>query len=298
MDQEKGVKKKKLPIEVKAEIQEPSAKENIIPQDIPLDANRKPGPSTKTFNLPKKDKVAIVGCADSKMAAPFSQPNEWEFWGVNNLHLTMPKAPWSRWFEIHNINFSNNTYFRRGKTDFRGQPVQQYLEGINALGIPVYMQRPWTIVPNSVQFPFKPIIDKYGTYFTNTISWMMALAMIEGFKTIGVYGVDMAVSSPLRHQNEYSHQRPSCEYFIGMARGMGIEVILPDNCDLLKTRYMYGLQEPQEHAFNKKLNDMLQSMEQRQTEADKKHKIAEQQIQQYIGARSAIQEIAKIWGND
>lgn len=252
----------------------------------------------KVWQLPKKERVAIVGCADSKKDAPFQLANEWEFWGVNNLHLTIPKAPWSRWFELHQIAFVNNTYLRRGKADFRGQPVQQYLESLNALNIPIYMQAPWAVVPNAVGYPFKEVIDKFGNYFTNTISWMIALAIMQGFKTIGVYGVDMAVSSPLRHQNEYSHQRPSCEYFIGLARGMGIEVILPDTCDLLKTRFLYGLQEPQETAFNKKLKEMELNMAQRQAEAENKMKVSEQKFQQYIGARSCLQEMAKIWGNE
>lgn len=263
-----------------------------VKQEVPT------SPVKKNFILPKKSKVAIVGCADSKNQAPFAMHNEWEFWGVNNLHLTLPKAPWSRWFELHQIAFQNNIYFRRGKNDFRGQPVEKYLASLNALNVPVYMQAPWAIVPNAVEFPFQAIIQEFGNYFTNTISWMIAMAMREGFTTIGIFGVDMAVSSALRHQNEYSHQRPSCEYFIGLARGKGIEVILPDTCDLLKTRFMYALQEPQETAFNQKLREMDQSMANRQMEADKKLRLADQQVQQYVGARSAIAEIVKIWGNE
>ena len=252
----------------------------------------------KVFNIQKREKVAIVGCAESKVHAPFDRPDEWEFWGVNNLHLTMPKAPWTRWFEIHNIEFRDGVYYRRGKKDFRGQPVQLYLESINALGVPIYMQRPWDAVPNAVQYPLPVVIKEFGNYLTNTISIMLALAMLEGFKTIGIYGVDMAVSSALRAQNEYSHQRPSCEYFIGIARGRGIEVVIPETCDLLKTRFVYGFQEPQESAFNHKLIEMDQAMAQRQAAAEQKLKLSEQQFQQYIGARSAIKEVAKIWGNE
>jgi hypothetical protein len=254
----------------------------------------------KTFVLDKKEKVAIVGCADSKTLAPFNMPQDWEFWGVNNLHLTLPKAPWSRWFELHSFSYdqATNTYFRRGKNDFRGQPVAVYLESLQKLSIPVYMQRPWPVIPNAVQYPVEAILQRFGGYFTNTISWMIALAIHEGFKTIGIWGVDMAVSSPLRSQNEYSHQRPSCEYFIGLARGMGIEVIVPDQCDLLKTRFLYCFQEPQEAAFNKKVESMELSMQQRQAEAEAKMKNSEAKIHQYIGARSALQEIKKIWGND
>lgn len=253
----------------------------------------------KQFKVAKREKVGIIGCADSKMLAPFGLPNEWEFWGVNNLHLTLPKAPWSRWFELH--SFSQDVagrYLRRGKPDFRGQPVDQYLTSLNALNIPVYMQRPWPVIPHAVPYPVNEVLQQFGNYFTNTISWMICLALREGFKTIGIWGVDMAVSSPLRSQNEYSHQRPSCEYFIGLARGMGVEVLLPEQCDLLKTRFLYCFQEPQESAFNMKLDDMERSMAHRQQDAELKLKNSEAKMHQYIGARSCLQEIKKIWGND
>lgn len=256
-------------------------------------------PEKKIFNIAKREKVAIVGCAESKGMAPFAQPDQWEFWGVNNLHLTMPKAPWTRWFEMHTFAFDGLTYFRRGKADFRGQTIGDYLASLNALNIPVYMQRPWNVIPHAVPFPLDAILKEFPRrYFTNTISWMIALAMLEGFKEIGIYGVDMAVSSPLRSQNEYSHQRPSCEYFIGLAEGRGLKVHLPDECDLLKSRFLYAIDEPKENAFNKKLTDMQKSMQQRLNEADNKERISNKQKEQYIGAISAIQEIAKIWGND
>ena len=257
-----------------------------------------PVQQTKTFHLPKKKKVGIIGCAESKTMAPFNDHAEWEFWGVNNLNLTL-KGPWSRWFELHVFDYDGIKYTRRGQADFRGQPVKQYLESLQAMNIPVYMQRPWDVIPNAVPFPLDLILKTFPRkYFTNTISWMIALALLEGFEEIGIWGVDMAVSSPLRQQNEYSHQRPSCEYFIGIAEGKGIKVHLPDQCDLLKTRFLYCFQDVQETAFNKKLIDMKQSMQKRLNEADNKERISNKQKEQYIGAISAIQEIEKIWGND
>jgi hypothetical protein len=283
--------KQKAPITQTLEVK-PEPVAPVAPQPVVT-------PTPKVFEIAKRDKVAIVGCAESKSMAPFQLPDTWEFWGVNNLHLTLPKAPWTRWFELHSITFDNIQYLRRGKPDFRGQPIQIYLESLNALNIPVYMQRPWNCCPHAVPYPLDAILKEFPRkYFTNTISWMIALAILEGFKEIGIYGVDMAVSSPLRAQNEYSHQRPSCEYFIGIAEGRGIKVHLPDECDLLKSRFLYAIDEPKENAFNKKLADMQKSMQHRLNEADNKERISNKQKEQYIGAISAINEIAKIWGND
>lgn len=268
-------------------------------EEVKQEAPATPTPEHKVFEIQKREKVAIIGCAESKNMAPFHLANEWEFWGVNNLHLTMPKAPWTRWFEIHSISFDGIRYLRRGHDNFRGQPVQSYLESLNALNIPVYMQRPWNVIPNATPFPHQEILKAFPRrYFTNTISWMIALALLEGFKEIGIWGVDMAVSSPLRAQNEYSHQRPSCEYFIGWAEGHGTKVFLPDECDLLKSRFLYAIEEPQESAFNKKLVDMKKSLQNKLNDADMKSQFESKKREQYIGAVSVLTEIEKIWGNE
>lgn len=247
------------------------------------------------WNLPKKEKVCIIGCAESKSLAPYHLADEFEFWGVNNLHLTMPKAPWSRWFETHQIAFQNGKFFRRGRLDFRGQPVDQYLLSLQALNVPIYMQQPVGIVPNAVEYPLKQVLEAFPRkYFTNTISYEIALALLNGFKEIWIYGVDMAVSSPLRGQNEYSHQRPSCEYFIGIAEGRGVKVVLPDECDLLKTNFLYSFEEHKEEAFISKLRELDASMAAKQRKADQEFEFARQKREQYIGARAVVNEITKI----
>jgi hypothetical protein len=42
------------------------------------------------------------------------------------------------------------------------------------------------------------------------------------------------------HDSEYGHQKPSCEYYLGIARGRGLKVILPPESDLLKATTRYG----------------------------------------------------------
>jgi hypothetical protein len=251
----------------------------------------------REFVMPKKSKVCIVGCADSKDEAPFADPNGHEFWGVNNLFLTMP-GPWSRWFDLHTFSDGPGGWLRRGEPNFRGQPVDKYLTAVQALNVPVYMQAPCELVPNAVTYPINDMIEMFGTYFTNTISYMIALAIVEKFEEIKIVGVDMAVDS------EYSHQRPSCEYFIGVARGRGINVYLPDTCDLLKTRFLYAFHEVQETAFDKKMSKMGQSMKKRREKAmgqmeahEKQRKFFERQMYEYNGAIAANDQSKIHWSN-
>jgi len=276
----KGKKEQKKPIE-RPQIEAVKSEQSQI-----IDKPRE-------FVLQKKKKVAIVGCSDTCKKTPFHLKDEFEFWGVNNLFITLP-GPWTRWFEIHHIayNETQRQWMRRGNPDFRGLPVDQYLRQLQALNIPIYMQQPCAIVPNAVLYPMADVKRLYGDYWTNTISYMIALAIMEGhYDEIHIYGVDMAVNT------EYHHQRPSCEFFLGIAAGKGIKLYLPDECDLLKTRFLYGFEEPKENKWNKKVNNMLASMQQRMNVAAQREKFHSKQKEQYVGAMSAAQEIKKIWEN-
>lgn len=245
----------------------------------------------------KKKKVAIVGCSDSKNLAPFNDPS-WEIWGVNNLFYHIPR--YDRWFEIHSVKKEDGQWYRRGNidlkvgkfdwsTEFRGQNVNKYLGDLSKMTCPIYMQQHWDAIPTSTPYPLKEITDTFGNYFTNTVSWMLALAIYEGFEEIGIWGVDMAVST------EYYYQRPSCEYFIGLAIGRGIKVTIPPEADLLKTRFLYAFQEKERDQWDRKIQSMQNAMAQRKAQAENDFTLAERKVQQYIGAMEAVKEINKIW---
>lgn len=176
-------------------------------------------------------KVAIVGKAPSSlMLAPYDNP-EWEVWGLSTGAQMLPR--WSRWFELHDLDEG----FKRWPEQYRNWLAKDH-------GKPVYINAPHAAAPFATVYPRDEIIALSGTrYFTNSIAWMIALAVAEGATEIGVYGVDMAQSDPVMGANgEYQHQRPSCEYIIGWAQGRGVKVTIPDESDLLKTPRLYGFE--------------------------------------------------------
>ena len=61
------------------------------------------------------------------------------------------------------------------------------------------------------------------------------LAIEKGYKEIGIYGIDLSTTK------EYQEQRPSVLYFIGLAKGLGIEIILPNYCKLFDKERLYWL---------------------------------------------------------
>jgi len=85
-------------------------------------------------------------------------------------------------------------------------------------------------------YPLKPIISKFNSrFFTNSISYMIAYALLNDFKKISIYGVDMDSES------EYAFQRPSVTYWIGYARGLSVEVIIASEID--SPIFLYGFED-------------------------------------------------------
>ena len=127
-------------------------------------------------------------------------------------------------------------------------------------------------------YPIKPVLHHFRRrYFTNQVSWMIALAILERPQAIGIWGVDMCVRSPALDENEYGNQRPSCEWLIGWAEGAGIEVVIPDECELLKHPYLYGF-EHRGNAFRirwearrKELEERMARQQQKAEAAQAKH---------------------------
>jgi hypothetical protein len=116
----------------------------------------------------------------------------------------------------------------------------KHVEWLKQAPCPVWMWRHHPEFPQSRAYPLLEILEAYPRrYFNNSISWEIALAMHLGYRTIGLFGIDMALDG-VHGESEYSWQRPSVEYFVGLAEGRGIEVVIPEASEILKCGYLYG----------------------------------------------------------
>ena len=222
----------------------------------------------------KKSKVAIVGFAPSWSKAPWKD-DEFEIWTLNEAYRLFEKLPDTRadrWFEIHN-------------PDSPSKATPEHTEWLKSCPIPVYMQKHYDTIPKSVPFPFNDIMEWLKEkghlgfkYFTNSISWMIALAICEGFKEIHVYGVDMAQDESKNGTSEYAYQKPSCEYLLGVAEKYA-KVYLPDNSDLLKCDNLYGIDSDNE--ANVWLKKQICELENRYKLVDVEKKKAQQTASQH-----------------
>lgn len=227
-------------------------------------------------------KVAIIGYTPTRKDAPYKDKS-WEIWGLNDLYKFKAEDDvqrWDRWFEMHEPSLKGN--------DERHSFDQRVAE-FNKWKCPVYMQAKHPEVPTSIEYPLATMIEQYGNYFTNSISYMIALAIHEGAKEIGIYGVDMSTSE------EYGSQRPSVEYYLGIAKGKGIKLDIHPACDLLKARFLYGYETEKENLFLHKIGAVTNKMKQDKAYAEQQAREAEKVAWQYDGAITAYEYVKTLW---
>lgn len=156
-------------------------------------------------------KVAIVGGGPSRRKAPYADPS-WEIWGFSSRAWRYPRV--TRWFEIHALTDLRQQLAGRrpGRRTFAG-----YMRFMASLNCPIYMQEPHPALPQSVPFPFEQILETFGPCFTSTVSYLVALAIVEEVDVIGLWGIDV-------RRKEYMRQKPALQYLLALARQRGIEL--------------------------------------------------------------------------
>lgn len=173
--------------------------------------------------------VAIVGFTDKvRRQAPYDDPT-WEVWGFNMANrLDFMKDRQGhfradRWFDLHPLS------------------VQDDLDmaWIETCPVPLYLTEPYEQNPNALVYPLEAVnrfAAQYGMadYYASSFAYAIALALYEGFQTIGLFGADLdwGRERVVEHGN-------LCAW-VGLARGLGREVIIPAKSALLTHPARYG----------------------------------------------------------
>lgn len=152
-----------------------------------------------------RKKLAIVGFAPGTYGqAPFHDAS-WDVWSLNEAYTLPGFTRADRWFEIH----------VRDEVDISTRDPN-HINWIRARrDMPIYMIRKFEDIPMSVSYPIKEVVKHFAKrgsgadYLTNTISYMLALAVYEkqmglaDWEYIGVWGVDMAQGGTYGQPSEY-----------------------------------------------------------------------------------------------
>jgi hypothetical protein len=173
-------------------------------------------------------RVCIVGAAGPSNRWANDLEDGVEIWAMNLGHRFLT-AKADRWFQMHPRNWNEKNGHPPGHF---GRPLD-HDEFLQNCGIPVYMQEVDPLIPTSVRYPLGEIGSRWKSYFTSTVPYMIALALHEGADEIGLLGIYLNTSG------EYKAHRPCVEYWIGVADGLGVNVLLPDGNDLTQAP-LYG----------------------------------------------------------
>lgn len=150
------------------------------------------------------NKLAIVGSGpQTRELAPFDDPS-FDIWVFNEA----ANSPWcKRWDAVFQMHPPELYQAHNTKDPKHWEWLQQ------EHGKPIYMQAVDPLVPDSVPFPLENAIALSGErYLTATICMAIALGLLQGYKHIGVWGVELSVS-------EYKYQVECLFYWIGFAKG-------------------------------------------------------------------------------
>lgn len=171
-------------------------------------------------------KVACLGGAQTLKCAPWFDPT-WELWAHASCRHLCKRDP-DLLFDLHPPELW------RDPTKKTWDP--KYAEWLKVNRMPILMQDVYPDVPGSMKYPFDTMITEFPRgYMANHLAYMVALALMEGVTHLGVFGCDYNT------QSEYGPQRGSAEYWLGIAEGRGVQVVLPPGCDLLnKPSKLYG----------------------------------------------------------
>lgn len=164
-------------------------------------------------------KLAIIGGSPSAKLAPYHDP-EFECWGLGNQADRHPRI--HKLFEIH---------------DNLSEHPEGYAQWLVDTGIPLVVGDKFPVKADHVEiYPEADVGKLLGSeYLTSSPAYMLAYAILKGYKDIWFYGIDMAVDD-----HEYFKQRPCFEAWCGYAKGLGIELHFPPNCPVMNSSYKEG----------------------------------------------------------
>jgi len=191
-----------------------------------------PVPPDPIMTLKKRDKVVVGGFSPTtKHLYPYPDAKDdgYDIWGCNELGMQSPRM--DVLFEVH------DRLFPEFINSFRNQV---YIDWMKKSTVPILMVKHYDDIPMSIPYPINQMLQIFGGFFNNTISYMLALAIHLKYKEIQLIGIDMS------HPTEWD-QRASVCMFLGIIQGMYMlqgwpKLVVPPEALILKCPFLYGFQ--------------------------------------------------------
>jgi hypothetical protein len=162
-------------------------------------------------------KVGLIGTAPSIAYAPWDDP-DWEFWANASAVNMAPAGRLDALIDTH----PHHCYSEGKKNGFA-----DYYDFLKRTRIPVWMQDVDPAIPSSMKFPKEQIKQQYPFEFGSMTAEYIGLLLLQGVTHIGLWGCEY-------WDIEYFDQRPMTVFWLGLAIGKGVQVVLPPGSTLLK----------------------------------------------------------------
>lgn len=179
-----------------------------------------------------RKKVAICGFEEqNNRTAPYDDP-EWDVWGFNManrlgfMHDGQGRFRADRWFDLHEAHAQSSAD----------------MAWINSCPVPLYLPTVFGVNPLARAYPLEWVCQKLKgpAYFASSFAYAVALALVEGYSEIGLFGVN------LDWGRERVVERGNLEYWMGIAAGMGRTLHLSPGSKLCTHPGLYGLEYAKE----------------------------------------------------
>ena len=184
------------------------------------------------LTIKQRDKVVVGGFSPTtKHLYPYpdAKADGYDIWGCNELGMQSPRM--DVMFEIHDMAFPEFVNSFRNKA---------YIDWMKAATIPILMVKHYPEILMSIPYPVNQILQEFGGFFNNTISFMLALAIHLKYKEIQLIGIDMS------HPSEWDQRASVCMLLgqiVGMFKTQGWpKLVIPPEALILKCPYLYGFQ--------------------------------------------------------
>lgn len=169
-------------------------------------------------------RINIIGCAvDAYKFVPYHDKNMGQFWVMNdNVLKDIPKIDVV--IDTHDLKA-----VIKGKHKIRRPPdvVKACIKRIKKKGYLCYAVKEVKGIPNIKPYPYDEIVKEFDSdYFGSGPDFALALAIYKGATEIHTYGILLVCD------DEYAHQKPSFEFWLGVAKGRGIKTVIHDSNNL------------------------------------------------------------------
>lgn len=176
-----------------------------------------------------RQKVAVIAGGYGCHEGPVDDP-DWEVWAVNSIPVLDGKGRLRAdlRFDIHQ----------------RCAQSPDDLDLIRTCPVPIFV--PDDLLDagdNTVAVPMSMLAFGFpGAPFACSFAYQIALAYLWGFKTIGLFGVELAWGPPRERTVEWA----SVSWWVGYMEAKGIKIVRPNGSRLGRHPYLYGIEYVEE----------------------------------------------------